>query len=217
MTGSTHSGFLTAIPVLLAAMLVLGPAGPCIAADAASGNGASITLLPVSDTYDIDEAKRGAVRFRASVRNSGPNTINIAHPSVCYPGYHKIGETKHIADHYGKSEILFKVIKPDGTSVVLRYRLPGGFDPGNFRMLTIPSNDTGTFDLGWFFWSAEARWEEIDEAATLFTKRGRYRITLLFRNHFPVALLYDMKTREIESVDVWTGEMESEQITVEIK
>jgi hypothetical protein len=205
------------VPVVLTALLIVSLAGISIAAEVIPPQGASIILMPLSDTYNLDKSLRGAVRFRALIRNESTETITIAHPSFCFPSDYKMGESKHFSENHGKSEILFKATKPDGTIVVLRDGFFHGFDPENTRFLTIPANETGTFDVGWFFQAAEGRWERNDEAARLFTQSGKYRIVLLFRNLFPKALLYDEKTREIEFVDVWTGEMESGQITVDIK
>ena len=203
--------------IILMALLVVSLARINTAAEVIPPQGASIILTPLSDTYNLDEALRGAVRFRALIRNESTETITIAHPSFCFPFDYKIGESKHFTENHGKSEILFKATKPDGTIVVLRDGFFYGFDPENTRFLTIPANETGTFDVGWFFQNARGRWEKDDEAARLFTERGQYKITLLFRNLFPKALLYDAKKRESRFVDVWTGEMESGQITVDIK
>jgi hypothetical protein len=88
--------------------------------------------------------------------------------------------------------------------------------PGIFIFL-IPSGETATFDLGWFFQNARGRWERDDEAASVFTLRGKYKIRVLFRNFFPKAAFYDDADRESRFVAVWMGEIESGQITVEIK
>jgi hypothetical protein len=205
------------LTLILMALLIASPSQTFTAAEVTPPQGASIILVPLSDTYNLDEALRGAVRFRAMIRNESTETITIAHPSFCFPPDYKIGQSKHFSENHGKSEILFKATKPDGTTVVLRDGFFHGFDPGNTYFLTIPAKETATFDVGWFFLNARGRWERDDEAAKLFTERGQYKITLLFRNLFPKAVLYDAKKRESRFVDVWTGEMESGQITVDIK
>ena len=110
-----------------------------------------------------------------------------------------------------------KITKPDGTRVILQDGFLNGFDPGNFHLLTIPSSETGTFDVGWFFQNSRGRWERDDIAGKVFTSKGKYKIMIVLRNFFPKALLYDETTKENGFVDVWTGEIESEQIILEIK
>jgi hypothetical protein len=114
------------------------------------------------------------------------------------------------------SEILLKITKPDGSDIVLRDGYSHYFDPGNVPLITIPPNGTGTFDVGWFFQNARGRWEQDDEAAKAFLLKGKYRIGILLRNVFPKATLYDENTRESKFTDVWTGEMESAEITIEV-
>jgi hypothetical protein len=203
--------------VLLTASLVLNFAGITTAAEGNSHQGTSITLTSYSAAYDLSEVQHGAVKFTASIRNEDTTTITIAHPSICFPAGYKPGEIKRFSASRGKSEILLKITKPDGAGVILRDGNMHGFDPGNIHFLTIPSGETATFDLGWFFQNARGRWERDDEAAGVFMSKGKYKIRVLFRNFFPKAAFYDDTDRESRFVAVWTGEIESGQITVEIK
>ena len=118
---------------------------------------------------------------------------------------------------YGKSEILLKITRPNGVDVILRDRYLGYFDPDNVPLIRIPPNETGTFDVGWFFQNARGRWEQDDEAAKVFLMRGNYKIRILLRNVFPKAVLYDENTKEIKFIDVWTGEIDSPEIIIEVK
>jgi len=186
-------------------------------AQANSNPGASILLLPRSATFDIGEVPQGVVGFTASIKNEGPTTISIAHPSICLPAPRKQGESRRFQDLHGKSELLLKISRPDGSDVVLRDGNFHYFDPGNVPLITIPPNETGTFDVGWFFQNARGRWEQDEEAAKVFLAKGKYQIRMLFRNVFPTAMLYDENTRRFKSIDVWTGEMESAEITIEVK
>lgn len=178
---------------------------------------ASILLLPRSSTFDIGKVPQGAVNFTASIKNEGTTTITIAHPSICFPADYKQGETRHFNESHGKSEILLKITKPDGTYLLLRDGYFHYFDPGNVPLITIPPNGTGTFDVGWFFQNARGRWEQDDEAAMVFLLKGTYKVRILLRNVFPMAALYDVNSKEIKFTDVWTGEMESEEIVIEVK
>jgi hypothetical protein len=90
------------------------------------------------------------------------------------------------------------------------------FDPGNVPLITIPPNGTGTFHVGWFFQNARGRWERDDEAAKVFLLKGKYKIRIMFRNVFPRAALYDVNISELKYLDVWTGKMESPEITIEV-
>ena len=184
---------------------------------AASGQAASIALLPRAGAFDAREVPQGAVGFTAAVRNDGPTALVIAHPSVCFPADYRQGETRRFDEAYGKSEILLKITRPDGAGIVLRDGSLHHFDPGNVPLLTIPPNGTGTFDVGWFFPNARGRWEQDDEAARVFLLKGGYRIRLLFRNAFPRAALYDATTGKTTFIDVWTGEMESAEIMIEVR
>jgi hypothetical protein len=179
--------------------------------------GASISLLPRSFVFDIGKVPQGAVSFTASIKNEGATTITIAHPSICFPADYKQGQTRRFTGSHGKSEILLQIRKPDSTDIILRDGYFHYFDPRNEPLITIPANGTGTFDVGWFFQNARGRWEQDDEAAKVFLLKGKYKIRILLRNIFPKAVLYDEITRKNEFTDVWTGEIESKEITIEVK
>jgi hypothetical protein len=160
---------------------------------------------------------QGVVGFSAIIKNEGPETITIAHPSMCLPADYKPGETRNISKNRGKSEILLMITKPDGTNSILRDGWMHGFDPNNVGHLTIPPGGTQTFSLGWFFLNARGRWENDAEAATTFLGKGTYKVRIILRNAFPRAFVYNMGASKPEVVSVWTGEMQSEEVTVEIK
>lgn len=178
---------------------------------------ASILLLPTSTTFEIDKVPNGAVGFTAVIKNEGAAPLTIAHPSICFPAEYQQGKTRRVAESHGKSEILLKIKKSDGTTVVLRDGHLYYFEPGNIPLLTIPPNATKTFHLGWFFQNARGRWEQDAEAARVFLLKGEYAISIAFRNIFPKATLYDENAKGIKFIDVWTGEMESAEIIIEVK
>ena len=177
----------------------------------------SILLLPRSNTFDLTQVRQGAVGFTASVKNEGTTTVKIAHPSICFPADYKQGEARHIEDSHGKSEILLKITKPNGVDVILRDGYLGFFDPGNVPLIEIPAKASGTFDVGWFFQNARGKWEQDDEAAKVFLMRGNFKIRILLRNVFPKAVLRDEDTKGFKFIDVWTGEIESQETTIEVK
>lgn len=84
-------------------------------------------------------------------------------------------------------------------------------------LLTIPPGGTESFSVGWFFQNARGRWENDTEAWMVFLEKGTYKIRIIFRNVFPKAAVYNTSADKHESVSVWTGEMLSREIAVEIK
>lgn len=181
-----------------------------------SASETSITLTPSSSAYDLSKVAQGNVRFLASIRNEGAETATIAHPSMCLPDSSKPGQARHFKDNHGKSEILLKITKPDGTIVVLRDGWMHGFDPGNVHHLTISPGGTASFDLGWFFLNARGRWEDDAEAATVFLGKGTYKVSLIFRNAFPWAFIFKNSDKP-DIQQVWTGEMRSQEVAIEIR
>lgn len=205
------------ILVLLSAIIIQGCVGSTTRSKVNLDPGASILLVPRSVTFDIRKVPQGAVSFTASIKNEGRSEITIAHPSICCPADYKPGEVRHFTDSHGKSEILLKIRKPDGTKVILRDGYLHYFDPDNVPLLRIPPDGTAKFDVGWFFQNARGRWEQDDVAAEVFLLEGQYKVRILLRNAFPKAALYDETAREIKFTDVWTGEIESPEITIEVK
>jgi hypothetical protein len=160
---------------------------------------------------------QGVVAFLATIRNERPETITIAHPSTCSPAEIKVGGTRYFKDNHGKSELLLEITKPNGRKVTLRDGWMYGFDPNNVYLLTIPPGGTGNFSLGWFFQNARGRWENDGEAATVFLQKGTYKVRIIFRNVFPKASVYNTAANKPESVNVWMGEMQSEEVIIEIR
>lgn len=195
-------------------------AASCMGTDAdnneITGSGASILLVPSSPEFDLEAVPQGAVSFTASVKNEGTETITVAHPSLCFPADYKMGEIRRFEDSHGKSEILLKITRPNGSELVLRDGSLYAFDPGNVPVLTIPPGETRTFDVGWFFQNARGRWEQDDEAAKAFLMKGEYRVRISFRNAFPKAALYDEITGDTQWINVWTGEIESPEIMIRV-
>lgn len=175
----------------------------------------SITLIPNAGTYDLAKVPLGVVNFTATIRNGSLKTITIAHPSICFPAEFNLGNARHFKDNHGKSEILLEITRPNGIKVTLRDGWIHFFDPNSASLITIPPGGKGSFLVGWFFQNARGRWENDDEAWTVFLDKGTYQVRILFRNIFPKA--YNHAANEPEFVNVWTGEMQSEKAVVEIR
>lgn len=202
---------------LIMIMLIVSCAGRSTHSEVGLGPRVSIRLIPRSATFDIYRVPQGAVSFTASIKNAGTRTVTIAHPSLCVPADYQQGEIRRFRDSHGKSEILLRITKPGGSQVVLRDGYIFQFDPGNVPLITIAPNGTGTFELGWFFPNARGRWERDAEAAKVFLSKGAYKVKILFRNTLPKAVIYNPETQESKFVEVWTGEMESAEVTIEVR
>jgi hypothetical protein len=176
----------------------------------------SITLKPERSEYRLRDVHSGAVKFFASIKNHGDSPVTIAHPTICVPSDYQMGKVYHFKDHHGKSEMLLRVIKPDGHTLILRDG-PHYFDPENIDRFTIQPGESKQLYVGWFFQNARGRWENDRVAANLFLTKGQYRISLLFRNFFPKAAVYDRSTNKNRFIKVWTGEIISNEVMVIIK
>jgi len=177
----------------------------------------SIILMPNASTYNLNKVAQGAVGFSALIENKDAETITIAHPSVCFPAEYRQGEVMSFGDSHGKSEILLKITKPNGKIVILRDGHHAFFDPGNIDHLLIAPGETERFYVGWFFQNARGRWENDSEAWKVFLSKGTYKVRILLRNTFPKASIYNKAAAKTRFVNVWTGEIQSEEVKVEIK
>lgn len=176
----------------------------------------AITLGPASSNYDIDEVLKGTVQFAVSVENKGDFEITFAHPVICFPEDYRIGDSLNIQEYHGNSEILLTVEKPDGSVAVLRDG-PHFFDPDKESHFIIKPGESNLFYLGWFFQNARGGWEDNIKAETVFNGRGQYRLKLLYRNFFPKALINDATTGKSRFINVWTGEIPSNEVIVTIQ
>jgi len=177
----------------------------------------TISLNPDATTIPIEDVRRGAIGFTARIRNEGEATVLIAHPNICFPADYVPGQTRRREDSHGRSEILLTIERPGGERVVLRQGLLGFFEPDNFDHRVIQPGKTASFHLGWFFENARGFWEDDARAWGVFREEGDYTVRILFRNAFPRARIHDASTGRPRVVEAWTGEMESEDVTVAIE
>jgi hypothetical protein len=175
-----------------------------------------ITLGPESSEYTRDEVFKSTVQFAVAVENKNTGPITFAHPAICFPEKHQIGESLDLRVRHGKSEILLTVRRPDGSEIVLR-DAPHFFGPDNVSHFFIDPGESGLFFIGWFFQNAQGGWENDISPRDVFTGRGEYRLKLLYRNIFPKALIHDTATGRSRYTDVWTGEIRSNEVTVTIQ
>lgn len=177
--------------------------------------GVSISMVSRAPIYNVSDVPQGAVGFKASITNESVTVITIAHPAICFPADYN-GAPRHFSESHGKSEIVLKIEKPDGSHTILRQRYTNYFDPGNVGFFTIRPGEIKSFDLGWFFENQQERWEG-RAAATVFLMKGKYRVKMLYRNAYPKALWYDTAAKSLKVVDVWTGELESPETIIEVR
>jgi len=205
----------------LIVLQLVGPAANGLASPGDSapkaGSAVTISLLPDSNTFDMEDVRLGAVGFTAQVRNEGAAAVLIAHPNICFPADYVPGETRRREDSHGRSEILLRIERPHGERVVLRQGLLGFFEPGHFDHRVIRPGETTSFHLGWFFENARGFWEDDARAWGVFREQGDYSVRILFRNAFPRAWIRDESTGRPRVVEAWTGEVESEAVTVTVR
>jgi hypothetical protein len=203
----------------LLAVVLLASAG-CYAprpTPAPSGSAtAALTLSATAATYTLDEVRAGQVGFEATITNLGTSPILIAHPTACFPAGYQMGQTLSLEERHGRSEILLEIAQPNGQTAVLRDG-PHNFDPGGLDRFTLLPNEAQQFDLGWFFQNARGRWEDDLKAQGVFLLEGQYRVQLTYRNQFPKAFVYDPATAKGGFVNAWTGELQSNVVTIEVK
>lgn len=210
--------FCTAVIIVFSLFTIAGCKNEGQAPVSAAGNGhqsIAITLGPHSSSYDIDEVFKGAIQFAVSVENKDDSEITFAHPTICFPENYQIGKSIDFRDRHGKSEILLTIEKPDGSIVILRDG-PHFFDPNNVSYFKMSPGESGLFYIGWFFQNARGGWEDDLKAENVFTGRGQYKLHLLYRNFFPKALIHDVSTDKSRFLDVWTGEIRSNEVIVTI-
>ena len=176
----------------------------------------SIILGPNTSKHNIDNVSLGAVSFSASIENHGDKTITIAPPTLCFPADYQPGEKRSFKDSHGKSEILLKIVKSNGKTIILREG-PHFFEADTPDNLMIPPGESKKFYLGWFFLSARGMWEDNAKAATVFKDKGQYKAQLLYRNLFLRAVTIGSSTNKSRFINVWTGEILSNEVTVEIE
>lgn len=217
--GSGRVGLVCCL--LSVASLVAGCAGSSgVSSTLPDSTPLSLELASDSTSYSVEGARRGAVGFTATIRNAGSTPIVVGHPSVCFPAGYRRGQSIDARERRGNSEILLEIERPDGEIVVLRESPmsrfePGRFDHVRFDHVRLPPGGSGSFRLGWFFENARGKWEDDREAWRVFTDPGVYRVEAILRNRWPKALIRDASGESV-FVDVWTGEIRSPEVVLQI-
>ena len=146
-----------------------------------------LTIRPAKPAYDLQDATVGNVVIHAEVHNTGRQSVLLGHPNVCVP--HELSAGESFTPDPSQSHLSVRVEHPDGTTKVLWNNGLRMFDPGNRHHMTIMPGQTRQFILGWFGPEYSLGQWKIDRA--LFTETGRYRITVRYKNAYPVAYVFD--------------------------
>jgi hypothetical protein len=88
------------------------------------------------------------------------------------------------------------------------------FEPGARGHLTIMPGESKAFLLGWF--GPEYSLGQWIMDRPVFTEMGRYRITVRYKNAYPVAYIFDREGRR-SVANAWIGEFQSNTISLPIR
>jgi len=176
-----------------------------------------LTLRPAQDAYDLEEAKLGNVTLIASLENIGNMPLILAHPNVCFPHDYQEGQSFHMTERAGKSEISLLITRPNAAQISLRNNLLRMFEPGNEDHLIIQPGESKEIQFGWFAPASLGQWDYDSGGAItepIFSQKGTYHIDVKFINLFPKAYIYDEvgNSRMIDTA--WIGEAQSNTIIV---
>lgn len=179
--------------------------------DLASGP-LTLTIRPAEPGYDLKNASSGNVVILAEVRNTGKRNVLLAHPNVCFP--HKLSEGESVMPDRSQSHLSVVIENPQGTTMVLTNNELRMFEPGNRHHMTIMPGQSSQFVLGWF--GPEYNVGQWNLAKPLFTEPGDYRVTVRYKNAYPVAYIFDETGKQSVS-DAWIGAFQSNTIVLPIR
>ncbi|NNE25122.1 MAG: hypothetical protein HKN11_21180 [Rhizobiales bacterium] len=180
--------------------------------DDVASNSLAMTIRPAQPGYDLKNARLGNVVILAEVRNTGKQMVLLAHPNVCFP--HKLSEGQSMMPDRSQSHLSVVIENPRGTTMVLKNNQLRMFEPGNRHHMTIMSGQSSEFVLGWFGPEYSVGQWNLDK--NVFTQPGEYRITVRYKNAYPVAYIFDETGKQSVS-DAWIGEFQSNTIVLPIR
>lgn len=172
----------------------------------------TVTIRPAEPGYSLKNASLGNVVILAEVRNTGKRDVLLAHPNVCFP--HELSEGESVMPDRTQSHLSIVIEDPRGTTTVLTNNELRMFEPGNRHHMTIMPGQSSEFFLGWF--GPEYSVGQWNLSKPLFTEPGDYRITVRYKNAYPVAYIFD-ETGKQSASDAWIGEFQSNTIVLPIR
>ena len=205
---------LRKIAIVCAGLLMLpGVSGSQVAAkDDVASDPLKLTIRPAQPGYDLKNARLGNVVILAEVRNTGKRKVLLAHPNVCFP--HKLSEGQSVMPDRSQSHLSVVIENPRGTTTVLTNNQLRMFEPGNRHHMTIMPGRSSEFFLGWFGPEFSVGQWNMDKP--VFTEPGDYRITVRFKNAYPVAYIFD-ETGKQSASGAWIGAFQSNTIVLPIR
>lgn len=184
---------------------------PAIAKDDLPPGPLKLTIRSAEPEYVLKEAKAGNVIIHAQVQNTGEETVLLAHPNMSFP--HELSEGQSLVRDLSESHLSVQIENPRGNTTVLTNNGLRNFDPGNRHHMTIPPGQSSTFFLGWFGPEYNVGQWILDQP--VFTETGEYRITVRFKNAYPVAYVFDESGKQ-SPADAWTGVIQSNTISLPV-
>jgi hypothetical protein len=179
--------------------------------DPASGP-LKLTIRPEESGYDLKKARMGSVTILARVQNTGNQSVLLAHPNISFP--HKLRQGQSLMRDRSQSHLSVLIENPQGTTTVLSNNGLRMFEPGARGHLTIMPGESKEFLLGWFGPEYSLGQWIMDQP--VFTEMGRYRITVRYKNAYPVAYVFDREGKQ-SAADAWIGEFQSNTISLPIR
>lgn len=171
-----------------------------------------LVIRPKEANYNLNEARTGNVTIIARVENSSKQSVLFAHPNICFPS--KLKEGQRLMRDPSQSHLTVQIENPRGKTTVLWNNGLRMFEPGNKGHLTVMPGASSEFFLSWFGPHYSLGQWNIDQP--VFTEAGKYRITVRYRNAYPVAYIFDRQARQ-STRDAWIGELQSNTITLRVK
>jgi hypothetical protein len=171
-----------------------------------------LTIRPAEPGYDLINARMGNITILARVQNSGTQSVLLAHPNISFP--HELKEGQSLKRDPSQSYLSVLIETPRGATTVLSNNGLRMFEPGNQGHLTIMPGESKEFRLGWF--GPEYSVGQWNIEKPVFTETGRYRITVRYKNTYPVAYIFEREGKW-SVADAWTGEFQSNTISLPIR
>lgn len=183
----------------------------------------------IDDSLVDSAASSENITFLITIKNNSAQPITIVHPFWTTAGNMNRGARyaldKRRGNLHDKSELVLDIVKPDGESIAIReYPAIRSFELNNYEndhyksetVLNLGANDEVVFRLGCFFQTSMARWENKARVWEIFSKKGAYKVKVIFRNiHSTARVYYPFGAYEISNV--WTGELISNEAVVEVR
>ena len=203
-------------------MLFLCCVTPTICLSTETKEPMTLRIEPTFPTYDLipglGHPAYANVDVKAYFYNQSRESIALANPSICYPAEFVGKESLNYKDvTKGKLEMVVLITTPDGREIKLK-DLDLFFPEGAFHLAIAPGESKEILLSKFSPYFNVASWMIYDDKAItepLFGHPGTYQMTVAYKNIFPECLFNTENGSE--TIKVWTGEVVSNTIEIEIK